>query len=60
MLVLTRRKDEGIIIDGNVKVVVLGTNSFGQYKVGIEAPKTVTIDREEIHDKRNEEVNGNV
>ena len=60
MLILTRKEDEAIIIDGNIKVVILGINKYGQYKIGIEAPKSVTVDREEIHTKRNAEINGNV
>lgn len=62
MLVLTRKEGEALIIDGNIKVTVLGVNKFGQYKMGVEAPKNITIDREEIHLKRiqNGEVSGNV
>ena len=59
MLVLTRKAGEAIVINGNIKVVVLSENKYGQYKIGIEAPKDVIIDREEIHNKRMEE-NGNV
>ena len=59
MLVITRKKGQVIIINGNIKVVVLEQNKYGQYKIGIEAPKDVIIDREEIHNKRMEE-NGNV
>lgn len=55
---LTRKAGEAIVINGNIKVVVLSENKYGQYKIGIEAPKDVIIDREEIHNKRMEE-NGN-
>lgn len=60
MLILARKENDAIVINGNIKVRVLGMNNFGQYKLGIEAPKDVVIDREEIHKKRTKEVNGNV
>ena len=50
MLVLTRTIDETIVIDGDIKVTVTDILG-GQVKVGIEAPKDVIINREEIHDK---------
>jgi carbon storage regulator len=51
MLILTRGQNESIIIDGNIKVTILGTK--GQdVKIGIEAPDDVEIWREEIYAKR--------
>jgi len=55
MLILSRRAEEAIIINGNIKIVIFGQNSHGQYKIGIEAPENITVDREEIHNKRMEE-----
>ena len=50
MLWLTRGQDESIIIDGNIKVTILGTK--GQdVKIGIEAPEDVEIWREEIYEE---------
>ena len=50
MLILTRSQNESIIIDGNIKITILGTK--GQdVKIGIEAPEDVEIWREEIHQK---------
>ncbi len=46
MLVLTRRKDENIVIDGKIVVTVL--EIFGnRVRVGIEAPKEVAVWRPE-------------
>jgi carbon storage regulator len=47
MLVLSRRKNEQIIIDGRIaiKVVVLRGNTV---RLGIEAPRDVTVYREEL------------
>jgi carbon storage regulator CsrA len=46
MLVLGRRKGEAIIV-GDVKIAFLGF-SYGQAKIGIEAPDDVLILREEL------------
>lgn len=48
MLVLTRKKGESIIIDDKVEVVILDV-SGDQIKLGISAPKEITIMRKEIY-----------
>ena len=50
MLVLTRRVGEKIIIGGNVTVSVLGVKGH-QIRIGIEAPRDVKVNREEIHQR---------
>lgn len=50
-LVLSRRVGETLVINENVKVTVLGI-SGNQARIGIEAPREVAIDREEIHAKK--------
>jgi carbon storage regulator len=47
MLILTRRVGEAICIGNNVKVQIMGING-NQVRIGIEAPKDVVVDREEI------------
>jgi len=47
MLVLTRRSQESIIIDGDIKITVLGVE-HGNVKLGFEAPDDVNIVREEL------------
>lgn len=47
MLILTRRTGEAILIDGGVRIVVLGTDGNG-VRLGIEAPSSVGILREEV------------
>ena len=47
MLVLTRRVGEKIRIGDDVVITLLGVRG-NQYKVGIEAPKSVSVHREEI------------
>ena len=50
MLILTRKIGESIIIGDNVKVTVLGVEGR-QIRVGIDAPKEVSVHREEIYNK---------
>jgi len=54
MLILTRRNNESVIINGNVKIKVLGVDPRGQVRLGFEAPKEVVIMREELLDVENE------
>lgn len=54
MLILTRKLGESIIIEGNIKITVVDINKR-QIKLGIDAPKNVTINREEIAMKIKEE-----
>lgn len=51
MLVLTRKVGQSIIVDGDIRVTVLDTNGCF-IRLGIEAPKDVPVDREEIHWKK--------
>jgi carbon storage regulator len=50
VLVLTRRLGEKIIIGDNVTVSVLGVKGH-QVRIGIEAPRDVKVNREEIHQR---------
>ncbi len=48
MLVLTRKKDEAILIDSDIKVVVVDVKNH-QVKLGISAPPGRIIFREEVY-----------
>lgn len=50
MLILTRRVGENLRIGDNTTVAVLGVNG-NQVKIGIEAPKGLSVHREEIYQK---------
>jgi len=50
MLVLTRRVGEKLIIGEDVIVTVLGVKGM-QVRVGIEAPRDVMVNREEIYQR---------
>lgn len=47
MLVLSRREGEAILIDGGIRIVVLACDRRG-VRIGIEAPKEINIQREEL------------
>lgn len=48
MLALSRKKNEAIIIDNNIEVTVLEVKG-DQVKIGIAAPKEVSIYRKEVY-----------
>lgn len=47
MLILSRRPGESLIIGDHIRVSILGVKG-GQVRIGIEAPKDVSVHREEI------------
>jgi carbon storage regulator len=48
MLVLTRKITEGITIGPNIRVIVLEIKG-GQVRLGIEAPNSVQVHRDEVY-----------
>ena len=50
MLILTRRVGEAVVIGEDVTVTVLGVKG-NQVRIGVNAPKTVSVHREEIFDR---------
>lgn len=57
MLVLSRKKNESIMIGDNIEVKILSVDG-DQVKVGIIAPKKIKVHRAEIYEaiqKQNEE-----
>jgi carbon storage regulator len=55
MLILTRKIDQSIIIQGDITVMVLGVER-DRVKLGIAAPANVTVLREELVDTPNPKV----
>lgn len=51
MLVLSRKKGEKIVINNDIIVTVVEVKG-DKVRLGIEAPKTVPIDRKEVHEAR--------
>lgn len=54
MLVLSRRVGESIMIGEDVEIKVISV-SGNQVKIGTQAPKHVSVDREEIRYRKNSE-----
>lgn len=57
MLILTRRIGETLIIGDDVNITVLGVKG-NQVRLGINAPKDVSVHREEIYVRIQQEKNG--
>lgn len=49
MLVLTRKLDESIVIDGRITITVVEIRG-GRIKLGIKAPKEVGVRRSKLED----------
>ena len=50
MLILTRRIGETVRIGDEIAVTVLGVKG-NQVRLGVAAPRTVAVNREEIHER---------
>lgn len=48
MLVLSRQRDESIIIGDNIKITIVDIRG-DKVRLGIEAPKEVPVHREEVY-----------
>lgn len=54
MLILTRRVGESLIIGDDITITVLAVKG-NQVRIGIDAPKGVAVNREEIYKRIREE-----
>jgi carbon storage regulator len=59
MLVLSRKKDERIIIGDQITVMVIEIRG-DKVRLGIDAPKEVTVHREEVYEAIRKEQQANL
>lgn len=59
MLVLSRKKDETLMIGDDIEITIIEIED-GKVKIGIEAPKTIKVNRKEIFDKIKDENNSSL
>ncbi len=50
MLILTRRVGESLIIGDNIVINILGVKG-NQIRIGVNAPKEISVHREEIYNR---------
>jgi len=55
MLVLTRKIGEKIMIGEDIEVVLIGILSKGRVRIGVTAPHSIEVDREEVRKSKDKE-----
>ena len=56
MLVLSRTKRESVVIDNNIEIIIVDVRG-DKVRLGIEAPKHISVHRKEIQDAIDREKN---
>ena len=57
MLVLSRQRDETIVIGDSIRITIMEVRG-DKVRIGIEAPRDVTVHRQEIYDAIKQEMDG--
>lgn len=55
MLILSRKLGETLVINENIRITILDVTN-NQVRLGIEAPRNIAVDREEIYQRKVTEV----
>ena len=59
MLILTRRVGETLVVGDNVTVTVLGVKG-NQVRIGVNAPRDISVHREEIYQRIRKEKDNSI
>jgi len=59
MLVLSRQKDESIIIGDNIEITIVDIRG-DKVRLGITAPRDISVHRREVYEAIQREKNGNL
>lgn len=51
MLVLSRQKDERIVVGDDLVVITVVKLEGNKVRLGIEAPRELSVNRKEVHDR---------
>ncbi len=57
MLVLSRKKNEAIVINNNIRIIIVEVRG-DKVRLGVDAPKEIPVHREEIHAQLQQEGSG--
>jgi carbon storage regulator len=55
MLILTRRPQETIRVGDDITITILGVEG-NKVRIGIAAPRNVVVDRQEVYDRKQREL----
>lgn len=55
MLILTRKTGQTIVVGDDIKITVTEVNG-NHVKLGIDAPKDIVVNRQEVHDRMQTEM----
>jgi carbon storage regulator len=50
MLVLSRKLNESLVIGDDIIITIVGLNADGKIRIGVEAPREVSVHRREVYD----------
>lgn len=59
MLVLSRKKNQSIVINNDITIVVVEIRG-DKVRLGIDAPKDIPVNRQEVHDAIQREKNNGI
>lgn len=55
MLILSRHVDESVVIGDDIRITIVRIRG-DEVRIGIDAPRHIRVDRQEIHERRKREL----